>query len=108
MRTQRVGEGRGVRGQELERLESPAATVNTVHLRGTYCVLSGTVLEVNSIDPAFSPREHSLHLQFALRLIGFRGKGRSPPAPTAISRTLSKILSPELAVRTTGMMCATL
>lgn len=75
------GRGEGVRGQELERFESPAATINTVHLRGTYCVLSGTVLEVNRIDPAFSPREHSLHLQFALRLIGFMGKGRSPPRP---------------------------
>lgn len=42
------------------------------------CRLPGTVLEMNRVDPAIAPREHSGHLHFAFRLIGLLGKGRRP------------------------------
>lgn len=90
------GRSEGARGggcvRKNWRHESPAATVNSAVQEYLLCpcCVSGTVLEVNGVDPAFSPPEHSLHFHFALRLIGLMGRGEDPFSPT-----LSKISSPQ-------------
>lgn len=78
------------------RLESPAAIINSAVQEYLLCpcCVSGTVLEVNRVDPAFSPPEHSLHFHFALRLIGLMGReGRRPFLPHPFQNIKSAAVS---------------
>ena len=71
------------------------------------CCVSGTVLEVNKVDPAFSPREHSLHLHFALRLIDLMGKGEAPHTHCHLPHPFQNIKSRAGRKKDRGDVCNT-